>query len=43
MLPFEQEADPAEHLLLLDVLLAGQGVTDAGGEGFAESHILLSH
>jgi hypothetical protein len=32
------EAEPAEHLLLFDVLLAGQGVTDAGGEGFIKGH-----
>jgi hypothetical protein len=34
----EQEADPAEHLLLLGALLAGQGVPDAGGAGFIEGH-----
>src|SRR6185295_1671730 len=34
----EEAADAAEHLLLLDILLAGQGVTDAGGEGFVKGH-----
>src|SRR5262249_37615129 len=34
----EQEADPAEHLLLFDALLAGQGVADAGGEGLIKGH-----
>jgi len=34
----EEKADAAEHLLLLDALLASQGVPDAGGEGFIEGH-----
>src|SRR5262249_35868293 len=34
----DQAADAADHLLLLDALLAGQGVPDAGGEGFIEGH-----
>src|SRR6516164_4944009 len=34
----EQEADPAEHLLLLDALEPGQSLTDALGKCFAEGH-----
>jgi hypothetical protein len=35
---FEEEADAAEHLLLLDVLTPGQPVPDALGQGFVEGH-----
>src|SRR5262245_12521066 len=34
----EQEADAAEHLLLLDPFSAGQGVPGSGSEGFIEGH-----
>src|SRR5262249_12854062 len=34
----QQEADAAEHPLLLDALLAGQGLADAPGQCFAEGH-----
>src|SRR5262249_35356245 len=37
----EEEADAAEHLLLLDILAPGQCVTDADGEGFIEGHLVF--
>src|SRR5215813_10288228 len=36
--PVEQEADPAEHPLLLDVLAPGQQMPDAPGQGFVKGH-----
>jgi len=32
----QKKTDAAEHLLFFDVLLPGQGVTDASGQGFVE-------
>src|SRR5262249_2476318 len=34
----QQEADAAEHLLLLDALAPGESLTDALGQFFAEGH-----
>src|SRR5262249_57818153 len=36
--PVEEEADTAEHFLLLDVLAPSQLLPDAFGESFIESH-----
>src|ERR1043166_6039145 len=34
----DEKADAAEHLFLFDVLLAGQDITNSGGEGFINGH-----
>ena len=35
-LPVQEEAKPAEHLLLTDATLASQGIAGTGSQGFAE-------